>query len=147
MSYHLNIRVADGAEIAQLAQLDPIALRDEKRKAFIGKAVEMGHCWIATDAHDQRSLLGYGILNHSFFEQNFIALVVVKENARRQGVATAIIKALEAQCCGNRVFTSTNASNMSMRGLLDRLGYTGSGQIDNLDAGDPELVFVKLITS
>ncbi|WP_268877166.1 GNAT family N-acetyltransferase [Paraburkholderia acidicola] len=111
------------------------------------QAIMAGHCWIATGVDDQALLLGYGILNHSFFEQNSIALVVVKENVRRRGVATALIKALEAQCCGSKVFTSTNASNMPVRGLLDRLGYIESGRIENLEVGDSELVFVKLIAS
>ncbi len=31
-----------------------------------------------------------------------------------------------------------------MRKLLGKLGFTDSGQIENLDEGDPELVFVKL---
>jgi hypothetical protein len=31
-----------------------------------------------------------------------------------------------------------------MRRLLERAGFAQSGSIDNLDDGDPELVFVRL---
>jgi len=45
----------------------------------------------------------------------------------------------------DRVFTSTNESNAPMRALLGQCGYKPSGSIDNLDPGDPELVFVKFL--
>ena len=32
-----------------------------------------------------------------------------------------------------------------MRALLERCGYRPSGKIDNLDPGDPELVYVKFL--
>ena len=45
---------------------------------------------------------------------------------------------------GEKLWTSTNQSNAPMCALLSRLGFILSGQIDNLDDGDPELVFVRL---
>jgi RimJ/RimL family protein N-acetyltransferase len=44
-------------------------------------------------------------------------------------------------------FTSTKTSNIAMRQLLKRLGFAESGQIENPDDDDPELVFVKLRSS
>jgi hypothetical protein len=43
----------------------------------------------------------------------------------------------------DRLFVTTNTSNAPMRALLAREGYLASGTIDNIDPGDPELVFVK----
>jgi hypothetical protein len=34
-----------------------------------------------------------------------------------------------------------------MRALLAKRGYTDSGRIENLDPGDPELVFVKFLSA
>ncbi len=48
---------------------------------------------------------------------------------------------------GEKLWTSTNESNVAMRNLLVRLGFIPSGQIDNLDEGDLELVFVHLPAS
>lgn len=87
------------------------------------------------------------MLDRSFFGHDFIPLIVVKRSARRRGVATAIMRTLELQCQGGKLFTSTNKSNIAMRQLLGRLGFIRSGQIENLDDGDPELVFVKLRSS
>jgi ribosomal protein S18 acetylase RimI-like enzyme len=75
--------------------------------------------------------------------QGSIALLMVHPEYHRQGVATALVKECESNCPANKLFTSTNESNTAMRLLLAKLGYARSGQIENLDEGDPELIFVK----
>ncbi|NMK46279.1 GNAT family N-acetyltransferase [Achromobacter sp. Bel] len=138
-----NVRLARNEDIASIIELDPIARQDPGRRTFIANAVAAGQCWAATEAQEASALIGYGVLNKSFFEHDFIPLVMVKDSARRRGVATAIMRALELQCQGGKLFTSTNTSNFAMRGLLVQLGFIESGQIENLDDQDPELVFVK----
>jgi len=139
-----NVRLAQSADIESIISLDPIAKQELSRRAFIVNAVAAGQCWAAVEADDASALIGYGVLNRSFFEHDFIPLIVVKDSARRRGVAKAIMRALELRCEGKKLFTSTNTSNIAMRHLLAHLGFIKSGQIENLDDQDPELVFVKL---
>jgi len=141
-----NVRPASRQDINLIIELDSIAKQEQGRKTFITNAVAAGQCWVAAEAEDASALIGYGILNKSFFENDFIPLIVVKVSARRRGVATAILRTLESQSPG-KLFTSTNTSNIAMRQLLKRLGFVESGQIENLDDDDPELVFVKLRSS
>jgi len=141
-----NVRPASRQDINLIIELDSIAKQERGRKTFITNAVAAGQCWVAVEAEDASALIGYGILNKSFFENDFIPLIVVKASARRRGVATAILRTLESQSPG-KLFTSTNTSNIAMRQLLKRLGFVESGQIENLDDDDPELVFVKLRSS
>jgi len=141
-----NVRPASRQDINLIIELDSIAKQEQGRKTFITNAVAAGQCWVAAEAEDASALIGYGILNKSFFENDFIPLIVVKASARRRGVATAILRTLESQSPG-KLFTSTNTSNIAMRQLLKRLGFVESGQIENLDDDDPELVFVKLRSS
>ncbi|WP_236234036.1 GNAT family N-acetyltransferase [Pseudomonas tohonis] len=143
MANRPHIRTALDGDIAALCALDPIACLEQGRRHFIATAVAAGQCWVATEADDASALLGYGVINDAFFEQDFIPLLVVRESARRRGIASALIGALEGQGTGAKLFTSTNASNAPMRSLLAKLGFVPSGHIDNLDEGDPELVFVK----
>ncbi|WP_447578395.1 N-acetyltransferase family protein [Achromobacter kerstersii] len=138
-----NVRPASREDIDSIIELDPIAKQERGRRTFITKAVAAGQCWAAVEPADASAVIGYGVLNQSFFEHDFIPLIVVKASARRRGVATAIMRTLESQCQG-KLFTSTNTSNIAMRQLLGRLGYIESGRIENLDDNDPELVFVKL---
>lgn len=87
--------------------------------------------------------LGYGVLDFSFFGQAFIPLIMVRGSQRRHGVGSAILRTLESQCAAVKLFTSTNASNEPMQKLLEKLGFIKSGYIENLDEGDPEIVFIK----
>lgn len=141
---HAKVRLAQCADLDALFELDDIAQLEPKRRAFIAQAVGQGQCWVAEETGDTAALLGYGVLNDSFFEQAFIPLIVVKESARRRGVGSAILGELQSRCEAAKLFTSTNASNEPMRRLLAQLGFIASGQVDNLDEGDPELIFVKL---
>jgi hypothetical protein len=51
----------------------------------------------------------------------------------------------ESACETAKLFTTTNLSNLPMQSLLAKLGYKLSGVIDDLDLGDPELVYVKYL--
>ena len=74
---------------------------------------------------------------------DFLELRAVRPDKRRQGIATALIRAVEARSSSSKLFTSTNRSNTPMRKLCDRLGFQPSGVVENLDNDDPELVYYK----
>ena len=88
-------------------------------------------------------LLGYAILNYSFFRRGFVPLVYVHPSHRRKGVAGQLFDYLEAHCRSERIFTSTNLSNAAMHALLANRGYLRSGIIQHLDEGDPEIFYSK----
>ena len=138
----LEVRAAGSDDIADLITADPYAQINPERRAQIAEWIEAGHCFLAE--RDGR-LVGYSVLNRHWFDSFFIKLVAVAETDRRTGVGTAMIEHLICLMPpGEKLWTSTNQSNAAMRALLPRLGFTESGQIDNLDDGDPELVFVRL---
>lgn len=138
----IEVRAAGSDDIAALIAGDPFAQINPGRRAEIAEWVEAGHCFVAE--RDGR-LVGYSVLNRHFFGQFFIKLVGVAETERRTGVGTAMIEHLVGLMPpGEKLWTSTNQSNAPMRALLQRLGFEPSGQIDNLDEGDLELVFVRL---
>jgi ribosomal protein S18 acetylase RimI-like enzyme len=139
-----NVRLALNSDLGELLDLDAIARREPRRREFIAQAVMAGQCWVAEDARDTALLLGYGVLDDSFFGQAFIPLVVVRDSQRRRGVGSEILRALASRRAAVKLFTSTNASNEPMRRLLGKLGFIGSGHVENLDEDDPELIFVKL---
>jgi GNAT superfamily N-acetyltransferase len=92
-------------------------------------------------------IVGYAEMAPTFFQQDFVSLLSVHPEHRRHGVATALMKAIEAKCRGGKLFTSTNLSNLPMQALLGKIGYQLCGVVQNLDEGDPELIFVKRLTT
>lgn len=91
-------------------------------------------------AERDETVVGYAVLTHSFFHRPFIEMLTVAPEARRGGIGGLLIAHLVQQA-GTEVWTSTNRSNLPMRELLLRAGFTECGFIEGLDPGDPELVF------
>jgi GNAT superfamily N-acetyltransferase len=86
-------------------------------------------------------IMGYGVLNYHFFGCGFIEMLMVGEHYRRHGIGLALLNGLKSKCLHPKLFTSTNRSNLPMQRLLRTSGFIESGQIENLDEDDPELVF------
>ncbi len=135
-----SIRQAVVADVSALYTLDHVAAVASVRRSFIDRAVREARCWvIETDG----ALSGYGIISHEFFGRSFIEMIYITERSRGHGLGPRLIRALELESKSASLFTSTNESNLHMQHVLEVLGYERSGTIDNLDPGDPELVYVK----
>ncbi|MEM8607374.1 MAG: GNAT family N-acetyltransferase [Myxococcota bacterium] len=137
-----RVPIRNGAlrDVDALLALDSVARMDAQRRTQIRKWISEGQTLVAH--HDGR-IVGYGVVEHSFFGRAFIAMLYVDPSERRRGLGTRIVEHLEQRAESPRVFTSTNQSNVPMQRLLERIGYERSGSIENLDPGAPELVYSK----
>ena len=114
---------------------DQIARQSEERCEFIRNSVASGTCYVAVT---DQEVIGYGVLNYTFFHQGCVDMLYVAGDQRRHGAGTALLEQMEQVCRTPKLFTSTNQSNLPMQSLLARCGYALSGVIHNLDDGDPE---------
>ena len=112
------------------------------RRRLIASACEQGRIAVA---RVDDIIRGFAIFDESFFEQFFVRLLLVHPEFRRRGLASALMRAAELDCQSGKMFTSTNQSNLPMQRLCDRLGFVKSGFVENLDQGDPELIYVKML--
>lgn len=137
----LRIRLATASDLPLVLATDHMRA-DPERREFLRTAIELNRCWLVEASGE---CAGYVVADETFFGNPFIALVMVSPTFRRGGVATALMRHVESLFSGRKLFTSTNQSNAPMQALLQRLGYVRSGVIENLDEGDPELVYFKRI--
>ena len=119
---------------------DPQAGAHPAREALLRRHIEGRRCWVA---EDQGQVIGFLVLEYTFYEQGFVSLLVVRQSSRRRGVGRALLAHAMSICATSKLFTSTNESNMPMRSLLREARFEPSGVIHNLDEGDPELVFYR----
>lgn len=138
----VETRLARIDDVPSICAFDHVAQMEQDRRQFIRKSVADG---IAHIALIDGVIAGYMVLEHSFFARGFIAMLYVHPDHRRIGVGTTLIRLAESLCKSDRIFTSTNQSNRPMQALLDKLGYTRSGMVDDLDPGDPELFYSRQI--
>lgn len=113
---------------------------DSSRRRFLLEAIRRRECYVALV---QGSVVGFALMDTSFFEQSFVSLLIVHPGRRRMGIGSALLRSLEASCKTEKLFTSTNQSNRPMQRLCESLGYVKSGQVENLDEGDPEWIYFK----
>jgi len=132
------IRTARANDLTRLVELDTVAQSEEGRIRAIGRWVELGQCFCA---EYDGLIAGYGVLHNYFFERPFLEMLMVDEALRGRGFGPALVAHAAHSCGASQLWTSTNASNLVMRRLLNRLGFTHAGTIYGLDEGDPELVF------
>lgn len=111
-----------------------------ERGAWLAEAVRRRQVLLAREGDDKR---GFAVVTNHFFGFPFIDLMAVHPDARRRGFASALLAYIEKTQPGEKLFTSTNESNTIIQAVLDKRGYARSGWVDNLDDGDPELIYFK----
>jgi GNAT superfamily N-acetyltransferase len=136
----LLIRSAVESDIPSLYSLDLIARVEKERREFIRREIAAGACFVAVADEE---VIGYGVLNYTFYHNGCIDMLYVHTEHRRRGAGAALMQHMERLCQTPKLFTSTNLSNLRMQSLLAKLGYELSGVIHNLDEGDPEIVYFK----
>ncbi|GGX31319.1 GNAT family N-acetyltransferase [Streptomyces lomondensis] len=138
-SRDLVVRRASVSDAEALTGVDSIASAgDRARRAGIRRWCAQGSALLAEDASGP---VGYAVLEYTFFEQGFVTLLMVGSHARRRGVGTRLLGAVEAACTTPKLFTSANVSNQPMHQLLLGAGWCPAGLVHGLDEGDPELFY------
>lgn len=141
-NFLMNIRQATIADIESIIEFDHVAQVDEARRSYIAGAVEAESVWVFV-MHKQ--VAGFVIIEYTFFGYGFVALLYTHTDYRRQGIGTALMQHVESICKTEKLFTSTNESNRAMHLLLAQIEFVPSGIINNLDEGDPEIIYYKPI--
>ena len=136
----ISIRPAVENDIETLCSLDLIARHENERREFIRREVVSGNCFVAVI---NEKVIGYGVLNYTFYYNGCIDMLYIHSEYRRCGAGATLLRHMESLCKTPKLFTSTNLSNLPMQTLLAKLDYVLSGVIHNLDEGDPEIVYFK----
>ena len=135
-----SLRPAGRGDIPALIAIDPLSMIDVERRQAIARWAAAGQCFVAVRAE---KVVGYVALTRAFFHQPFVELLIVSEADRRSGVGLALLQHCISETSSEvKLWSSTNRSNAPMRALLARAGFVESGVVENLDEGDPELIFL-----
>jgi ribosomal protein S18 acetylase RimI-like enzyme len=139
----VTLRPGVPADAPQLEALDTVFPRDPLRTEWIDRWLRQDRVVVAVVGE---LVVGYGVLNHGFFHHSQVEMLMIHPEYRGQHIGEALLSALEQAADGPKLFVTTNLSNHRMQRLLQRAGYGPCGYIDQLDPGDPELVFVKRLS-
>jgi len=138
MSNECTLTRATVADTESVQQLDAVIVGNDSRAEYLRDCIIRGECYIVRNGD---GLAGFAVLEHKFYGNAFISLVMVHPAMRRQGIATALIKHCQQVALTEKLFSSTNQSNKTMQHLFGKTGFVKSGRVDNLDENDPELFY------
>jgi GNAT superfamily N-acetyltransferase len=135
----IEIRAASKNDLPGLSVFKPLVheVADATRLEHL---IDSGDFYVAL-FEDQ--IVGLAARDQSFFDQDFIPKLFVLESFRKHGSGQALMNAMARACRTEKIFSSTNLSNAPMLKLFRKLEWTYAGTIDHIDAGDPEVFFVK----
>ena len=134
----MRIREAVLSDRDAIVEFDRVARLDAARIRLIDRLLNEATCLVL---ENEKRVVAYGALEYSFYDNGFIPMLYVAEPERRSGIGRALLNGLISRCTTRKIFTSTNQSNEAMRALLTAVGFQQSGIIENLDPGDPEIVY------
>lgn len=141
-----SLRRAGESDLSQLEAIAwPPLLAEPRRRRFLRGLAE-GEVVVACRTGDPE-ICAYAWIYEYFFGHTFLAYLAVQPQYRRNGLAGMILSETERRAVTDRVFSSTNASNSAMQAVFARHQWRRCGEIDELDPGDPEIVYVKYVTS
>ncbi|WP_185154347.1 GNAT family N-acetyltransferase [Fulvivirga sp. M361] len=112
-----------------------------KREEKITKAILDKKCFIILE---NNKAVGFVIFDYRFFDQGWIELIIIAEKYRGKGIGGQTFDLICKQSQADKVFTSTNSSNIQMQKALSKVGFSFAGKINGLDDGDPELFYYKM---
>jgi GNAT superfamily N-acetyltransferase len=133
------VRAAGADDLGALEPMLPAFLAPPYKRGRFVRALAGGEVVLALDGG---APVGFMWCNE-FFGHTFVNVLAVAPDRRRRGYAGALLAHAERNALTDRVFTSTNATNAAMHAVLARYGWRRCGEVDDIDPGDPEIVYVK----
>ena len=125
-------RPAETRDLTDLAGFDPFK-HDRRGEVAEGRMT----VWEVDGA-----AVGYLTVTGSRFHgYPYLQFLCVRDDHRRRGIASALLRHAEERFAGKRVFVSTESTNAGMLALLGPRGYLRSGALAGLNRDGSEEVF------
>ena len=134
----MEIRQANEHDLKNIVEIDQNMIGSDRRKEEINQAIKEERCLIISTGNE---LSGFLIYHIHFFECCFISLIMINPAHQREGLASALLTHMTLVSPTEKLFSSTNESNESMKKVFEKNGFNKSGFIENLDEGDPEIIY------
>ena len=136
----MEIQYAKKHQLQKIIALDKKMIGSDHRKEELEHAIKEGRCLIL---YQEDEIAAFLIYHTHFFDCCFISLIMVDPAHQRKGLASSLLTHMSRISPTNKLFSSTNESNESMKKVFIKNNFKKSGYIDNLDEGDPEIIYYR----
>lgn len=125
-------------DLDSILHIDIDVIGNDSRRDYIKHTIYEGRCVIVKE---DNSISGFLTYDTNFFDCTFLSLIIVSPAKRRHGYASSLLSYMLSHSPTQKIFSSTNESNESMQAVFNTNGFVRSGIVENLDEGDPEIIF------
>jgi ribosomal protein S18 acetylase RimI-like enzyme len=133
-------------EVSEATPADLRALRDLERDVpgnesdpdTLPDALRSGRALLA---REHGAIVGFVVFAPWFFGRRLISRLAVRREDRRRGIASLLLTDAKERAGDEDLFISANRSNVAAHSLYEKLGFEPSGIVENLDDGDPEVIY------
>ncbi|MED1862225.1 GNAT family N-acetyltransferase [Fictibacillus nanhaiensis] len=136
----MEIHNAKKHDLYKIIELDKKMIGSDHRKEEINQAIKEERCFIM---YQEEKIAAFLIYHTHFFDCCFISLIMVDPEHQRKGLASSLLTHMTEVSPTTKLFSSTNESNESMKKVFLKNQFKKSGFVDNLDEGDPEIIYFK----
>jgi len=102
----MHIRLAGLQDLPALIAIDSVARQDLHRAEQIADWLAQYRCLVA---EVQGNVAAYAVMHRHFFGCAFIEMLMVGEGHRCAGLGAALLARTQAECRGQKLFTSTKS--------------------------------------
>jgi N-acetylglutamate synthase-like GNAT family acetyltransferase len=118
---NIQIRVARASDFSAIKEFDEFLGSRERE-------IEAGTCFVAIAEGDK--VIAYASYEpQGLLSQPLLTFLCVHKEARRRGVATSLVKFIQAQARGRILVSSTEDWCIGTQNIFDRLGWKRLGEI------------------
>ena len=119
-----QIRLATPADLEAVERFDEFGGSRQQE-------IAAGTCLVGSNA---KVIVGYASYDpHGLLGQPLLGYLCVRTEFRRQGVATALVKAVQSVAKGRRLISSTEDWCVGTQRIFERLGWRKIGQISEVN--------------
>jgi len=140
----ISLRLATKKDDSLVIAYDYALMKNEpnepNRQNKITKAISDKECFIILA---DTIAVGFVLFDYRFFDQGWIELMIIEGKHRGKGISQYVFDLICEKRNTNKVFTSTNNSNVPMQKALTNAGFIFSGKLEGLDEGDPEIFYYR----
>jgi len=117
-----NVTKASIDDLDSIVHIDIDVIGNDSRRNYIKHSIDEGRCVIVKE---DNSISGFLTYDTNFFDCTFLSLIIVSPTKRRRGYASSLLSYMLSH--SPKVFNAN--------------GFIRSGIVENLDEGDPEIIF------
>jgi ribosomal protein S18 acetylase RimI-like enzyme len=132
------VHTAGSRDLEALLELERDVPGFESDPDLLPSALRSG---VAFVAREHGAIVGFLLLAPWFFGRLFVSRLSVGRKDRRRGIGSLLLGDAMVRAGDADLFISANRSNATAQSLYLKLGFEPSGIVENLDEGDPELIY------